>query len=1640
MNNEIQNTNENQIDQDQIDEHQIWNIVGNYFENNGFVKHQKDTFNECINNGLQRVINEEPNIHVTQQEGQEYTVQFGQIYISEPSVIEANREMRPIFPNDARQRDLSYTSAVHVDITETYNDGKNPPQTDRHSRIVIGRIPIMLRSEKCNLHNLTPAERIKYGECEWDQGGYFIIKGKERVLVGQLRGVYNQPIVLEQKSGDKYKYVCDIRSMSDQTGHSVLIQTKIEDNERTIVFSLPYIKEPVLVGIVFKSLGYTSDNDIRKLIGLYGPEARKYINYIIRDSFFIQTQEQALEYLGQYAIHIIKVEKQKEYAKQVVENELFPHMGISSTIKDKAFFLGYLVNKLLSTQMGMRLPDDRDNYTNKRVEMSGILVCDLFRTLFKRYCKTLEDSLLKKKQRPDILTLISRTNTISLGLNHSFATGNWGVPKNSYIRTGVSQVLSRLTFGATLSHLRRVVIPIGKEGKNADIRQVHSSQIFTVCPSECFDPDTPILLYNGKTIPAYKVKVGDVLIGDNGTGTAVRTTCCGTTNMYEVCSENNSFAKYTVTDNHILTLKVMKHRKIEKVGRKYKLHIFDFTNMCFNSQTFDTEEEAEEFSEANVRQNDVIDITIEKYNLLSEEVKENLYGFKSGCVNWNMKETLSDPYIMGSEFGYFIKNNFTVSNMKRFESNFMDGTFKEKYIVNHRETRLRLLAGIIDSVGVVKLYGKYVHVPIPENYEENPKNKELIEDLFFLIRSLGLSYATIPRDGNINLYINGLFLHKVPTLSKKMQNYADEKMVKRYINSLVTPISVVEKGIGSFVGWQLKGNGRFLLGDFTVVHNTPEGQSVGIVLNLSLLTDVSHRIPTVYVKDIIETHCKNIIFLNDFEDENSITKIFINGNFIGFSEDPDLFIDEIKNFKETGLLNKQISVVHDIVDEEIRIFSDEGRFIRPVFTVEGDKLKLKKDDGINWSELVDKNIIQYLDNSEIEQSVIAMTQDDLPKYPNDYCEIAPANILGVMASIIPFSDHSQCIFEDEPVYMHDGSVKMIKDVEVGDKVITFDPRSLRQTIASVSHTYHNMTNKKMYEIETYGGRKIKATFDHKFVTMNGWQELEDINQTDISNPSKNDLIAISLEPLPVANDKEYNMTKSLTETCVYYGLKNISHELPEFGKAEYVIMARLIGFCMFSSVINFKDGSIYTEINFEDNDSAETFCYDVSHFNVEPSRYDIYENKSVCLEFKNIFPVLLAMFYCGKTIPGWIIEGSDMIKREFIAGFHGKNSSHIGIRGENLMINMDNFVSSNEELIDEIVELHNSIGVSVGKILIGENSYSYQFENTHENFIKYFEIIGYRYNVHHQVTSGILVEYLRYCNKNVHDEKMSVDVWFNTVYTRNTTIFVPVLSKVEIEKTMIADITIDSSNQSFLCGDSFCVHNSPRNCYQCLDPEEFVMMGDRSMKKIKDIRVGDQVVTVDPETYEKDITTVTNQFVKPTEKKIITIYTVSGRSITCTEDHPILSPDGWQKAIDVEYVGIVSDDVDGEYSRVKDDASSEIISRDSMIFVPVDRKVERPNMMIADISVESENHSFITGDLFCVHNSSMGKQAMGIHALSHLIRADTITHVLTYPQRPLVGTIPSQFMGFNHMPSGINAIVAIACYTGLTHTVKPMSY
>ena len=1055
----------------QIEEEDCWKIIQNFFEKNGLVHQQINSFNDYINKGIQSVIDEEADIVIHQSTTEKYVLNFGEIAIYNPSIIEDDRNIKIIKPSECRIRDLNYDAGIFCDLTETLYVNDIVTEKHIHNRICIGRTPIMLRSDKCNLLNMSKEERIKAGECENDSGGYFINKGHERVIVAQLRGNYNQVIVLKQKDNEKYSHVAEIRSMSEETGHSVQLKVMIGNDERSVVFSLPYIKETINIGIVFKALGFTSDEEITKLINLNTENSKKYIRLILRDSFFIENQDEALCYIGQYSMHVIPKEKRKLYALQVVETELFPHLGISATVKEKGVFLGHIINKLLATKLGIRNPDDRDNYKNKRIETTGILFTELFRTLFKRYINTIKLQLEKKKYRCEVLSIINKINSITQGLKHSIATGNWGVQKNAYIRTGVSQILSRMTYGATLSHMRRIIIPVGKEGKNAIIRQIHSSQFGYICPAECFDPNTPILLWNGHIKLARDIIIGDCLIDDSGNCTVIKSTCFGYKKMYEVKQLNNGI-NYTVTDNHILTLKITEHNLINicfSLNTSYIIKYFDKNCMRYSKKYFKTLDKAKEYSKTIT--DDIIDITIKDYIKLPENIKNKLYGFKCSIINWPRQEIKLDPYNVGLN----ISNN----------------EIPIEYIVNDCKTRYSVLSGIIDSIGYIT--NCICLSPIPFTKNNNILN--------LLLKSLGITYHISPSTKSYQLLC--IDISKINTKILSIQ----ENFSVYDSNCLLTSIKIIEKDVQEFVGWQLHGNGRFLLEDCTVVHNTPEGASAGIVLNFSLLAKVTKKIPTILIKEIIENN-KYIVSISKFDIKNieSYTYVFLNGILVGMTQDPFSFVEDIKRIRKNNRIDPDVSISYNSIDEEIRIFSDFGRIIRPLFTVGKDGLNITKNDGYNWDMLVKKNLIEYIDTSEIENTVIAMKPSIIEKkmdWFHKHCEIHPSMILGVMGSIIPFPDHSpsprncyQCLDYNTLVLMGDGTKKPIKNINIGDKIITLNPVTHKISTTKVINHFIRSTDKIIKTITTISGRKITATDDHLFLTLNGWKKVEELTTLD----------------------------------------------------------------------------------------------------------------------------------------------------------------------------------------------------------------------------------------------------------------------------------------------------------------------------------------------------------------------------------------------------------------------------------------------------------------------------------------------------------------------------------------------------------------
>ncbi len=461
-----------------------WHVIQDrLIHQDGLVDHQIASYNDFLLHGIARIVGNDNEI-VVRHDNYHYKLTFSNVHIDFPSVIEEDRNLQPLFPRDCRLRDLSYLSQMCVDIDEEIFDCATlARETVKHHRVAIAKIPMMLRSCRCRLTRETKSSRAKWGECGFDRGGYFIVRGKERVIIAQLRGVYNKVLVFQEKSSSRYDFSSEIRSMSDCTGHSVLVSCMTSRDGRSIFYNLPYTKDAIAAGILFRAMNFTQ-REVELALFVSGLDTSRYVSSTLRCWSTLNRQE-ALEYIGSSSFHALRDAERVAYAEQIVFHELFPHLSLTATSSQKKLLVADLSVKVLSTKLGRRAPDDRDDFCNKRVETTGHLCNELFRTLFKRYCNSIKSYLEKKKHRqPDTISYMNRTTLITKGMLHCFQTGSWGVRKSSYIRQGVSQILSRMTFGATLSHLRRLSIPSAREGRCGKLRQIHGSQIMFICPAE----------------------------------------------------------------------------------------------------------------------------------------------------------------------------------------------------------------------------------------------------------------------------------------------------------------------------------------------------------------------------------------------------------------------------------------------------------------------------------------------------------------------------------------------------------------------------------------------------------------------------------------------------------------------------------------------------------------------------------------------------------------------------------------------------------------------------------------------------------------------------------------------------------------------------------------------------------------------------------------------------------------------------------------------------------------------------------------------------------------------------------------------------------------------------------------------------
>ena len=869
-----------------------YHIIESYFQGQHLerlVRHQIESYNHFINYQAQRTIQMFNPVIIrsendfVEEHGKyflELNVSFENFKLYPPQIHENNGATKIMFPQEAKLRNFTYASTMTVDLQIQYIV-RNTEQMDSPKiitrtlpKINIGKMPIMLKSSICVLNQNRHISSAFTGECPMDCGGYFIVKGSEKTVLGQERAAENRVYCFDGKNTTKWDWIAEIKSVPDYKCISpkqieMMIASKNNGFGHGLYINVPRIKQPIELFVLFRALGVVSDKAICEYILLdisdeKQDELLKCLQASAIDANKYMTKEDALRHItSAVAFTPINMDKEtgqrkkQEFAQEVLNTDLFPHC---STLPQKLYLLGYMAKKLLQTSLGWNPPDDRDSYLNKRIELTGTLLNNLFRNYFNKLVKEMQKQVVREinngswRSTENFENIINMTNiykimkstTIENGITRALSTGDFSIKQSNSSKVGVAQVLNRLTYVASLSHLRRVNTPLEKSGELIAPRKLHN----TTWGFLCLSGDTEVLMSDRLTIK----KIKDMNDGD-------RVNTVNPDTLMDEPSDIHSF--FSKMPDKLFELTTISGRKIKATGN----HPF-LVNVNGNCE-WKNLEELSTSDKVVIRPCDKIG-----------ETEPTMYGIN-------------------------ILNN------------------------------------------------GYIAVPIMSIREIEP---EMVYD--FTTRSDNHSFVA---------------------------------------SSFVTHNCCAE---------------------------TPEGQSIGIVKNISYMAHLT--IPT-NSSSLYEYVLPNITRVDEASAKALYgkVKVFINGSWVGITENPTELYESMKHKKYSGIINIYTSIVFDIKAMEIRICNDGGRLTRPVLKVRDGKVLLTKDiidkivsKELAWNDLItscrlDESVIEYIDPEEQNLAMIAMKAKDGylqkadAKINYTHCEIHPSTIFGVLASCVPYPDHNQ---------------------------------------------------------------------------------------------------------------------------------------------------------------------------------------------------------------------------------------------------------------------------------------------------------------------------------------------------------------------------------------------------------------------------------------------------------------------------------------------------------------------------------------------------------------------------------------------------------------------------------------------------------
>lgn len=462
-----------------------WHLLPAFLKVKGLVKQHLDSFNYFVDTDLKKII--DANELVLSDVDPEFYLKYLDIRVGRKSTLPPGTVETNFPPHECRLRDVTYLAPVYVDVEYTRGH-----KIIMHRDLEIGRMPIMLRSNKCVLDGRSELEMAVLNECPLDPGGYFIVNGTEKVILVQEQLSKNRIIV----EADDRKNI--VQALVTSSTHERKSKTYVVTKNDRIYLKHNSISEEVPIVVVLKAAGITSDLEIMQLVcGNHAPYQELFtVNFEESARLNVYTQREALEYIGARVKTMRRANAPRlttlQEGIEAVATTIIAHLTVSDlNYREKALYIAMMTRRVIMAMDDPKMVEDRDYVGNKRLELAGQLMLLLFEDLFKKFNSDFKaniDKILRKPNRASefdaLLSINIHSNNITMGLNRAISTGNWLLKRFKMERAGVTHVLLRLLYILALGMMTRILSQFEKSRKVLGPRALQPSQFGMLCTAD----------------------------------------------------------------------------------------------------------------------------------------------------------------------------------------------------------------------------------------------------------------------------------------------------------------------------------------------------------------------------------------------------------------------------------------------------------------------------------------------------------------------------------------------------------------------------------------------------------------------------------------------------------------------------------------------------------------------------------------------------------------------------------------------------------------------------------------------------------------------------------------------------------------------------------------------------------------------------------------------------------------------------------------------------------------------------------------------------------------------------------------------------------------------------------------------------